>query len=610
MARPTEALGRLRGLSAQLLLLTVLPLTVLLIAVAFAGINLHQRDMRDLVGERDRRAVAVTAAALNEQIADRFTRLRALADRAAECGNGSPACQQRALATSDYLTADLDGGVALYDASGGRLAASQPAEAWLAALPPANWLAAVRTAGKPVILLPSPPAPPLPKLREKGMGGEGLIPIAAPSSDGRVIALGAFSAEALRSSLAPTGAGAQGRATLFLTDGQGGLLAAFGPAPAPTGSDLASHPGVAEALRGESGVSYVAIEGEEKVVAFAPVPLAGWALVLEEAWGDVVSPQMRLSQAAPLVLLPAVLVALVALAFGWSRVVHPLQALRERAARLGRDDWASIEQPVGGIEEIAELQHTLVNMARQVRTAREALEGYIADITAAQEEERRRLARELHDETIQSLVALNQRVQMARRALAHDPARADEKLAELHNLLTGAVAEVRRFSQALRPIYLEDLGLLPALEMLARDSALGDQSGAGPLKVTFETSGAPRRLPPAHELALYRIVQEALNNVSRHAQARTARVLVAFDAEGLTVQVSDDGEGFAMPAQVSDLAARGHFGLMGMRERAQLIGAHLSIRSQSGQGTTVEVRLNDQPRQIAGYEGDMTGKNR
>lgn len=594
MARPTEALGRLRGLSAQLLLLTVLPLTVLLIVVAFAGINLHQRDMRDLVGERDRRAVAVTAAALNEQIADRFARLRALADRAAECGSGSPACQQRALATSDYLTADLDGGVALYDASGGRLAASQPAEAWLAALPPASWLAAVRTAGKP-ILLPSPPASPLLKLGERGMGSEGLIPIAAPSGDGRVIALGTFSAEALRSALAPTGAGAQGRATLFLTDGQGDLLAAFGPAPAPTGSDLASHPGVAEALRGESGVSYVAIEGEEKVVAFAPVPLAGWALVLEEAWGDVVSPQMRLSQAAPLVLLPAVLVALVALAFGWRRVVQPLQTLRERAARLGRDDWASIEQPVGGIEEVAELQRTLVNMARQVRTAREALEGYIADITTAQEEERRRLARELHDETIQSLVALNQRVQMARRALAHDPARADEKLAELHNLLTDTVAEVRRFSQALRPIYLEDLGLLPALEMLAREQPWAAGSGQPTVQVTFETTGTPRRLPPAHELALYRIVQEALNNVSRHAQARTARVRVAFDAEGLTVQVSDDGEGFAMPAQVSDLAAHGHFGLMGMRERAQLIGAHLSIRSQLGRGTTVEVRLNDQP---------------
>ncbi len=562
----SKALGRLRGLSAQLLLLIVLPLTLLLVAVAFAGVSLHQRDMRELVGERDHRAVTITAAALSAQIEGRFHRLRALADRAVA------EAPDHALLASAYLIADFDAGVALYDAAGRVLAATPAAAGWQATSAAQTWLDAVRRSGKPLVL-------PL---------SEGIIPMAALSGDGQVIALGAFSVERLRSSLALTLINGHSRMTLLLSDSQGRLLAS--PDPSSAQIDLASYPGVAEALRGESGVSFVTVQGEERVIAFAPVPSVGWALVSEEAWGDVVSPQMRLSQAAPLVLLPAMLIALVALAFAWGRVVRPLQVLRERAAQLGRGDWQSIEQPVDGIEEVAALQRTLAHMARQVRRAREALESYIADITAAQEEERKRLARELHDQTIQSLVALNQRVQMARRALAHDPARADEKLAELQALLMETVAEVRRFSQALRPIYLEELGLVPALEMLARDSQAGTT-----MQVTFETVGTPRRLPPAAELAIYRIVQEALNNAARHAQARAAHVRLVFDGPGLVVQVSDDGVGFVVPEQVSELAARGHFGLMGMHERAHLIGARLAVRSQPGQGTIVEIRYAPPP---------------
>lgn len=557
----SKALGRLRGLSAQLLLLIILPLTLLLIAVAFAGVNLHQRDMRELVGERDRRAVTITATALSAQMENRFNRLRALADRAVA------ETPEHVLLASDYLLTDFDAGVALYDVAGRVLAATPAAAGWQATSAAQTWLDAARRSGKPAVL-------PL---------SAGIIPMAASSGDGQVMALGAFTVEGLRTWLAPALMNGHNRMTLLLSDPQGRLLAALGPSPAQ--SSLATYPGVAEALRGESGVSFVMVQGEERVIAFAPVPSTGWALVAEEAWADVVSPQMRLSQAAPLVLLPAMLIALVALAFAWGRVVRPLQTLRERAAQLGQGDWQSIEQPVGGIEEVVALQRTLAHMAQQVRRAREALEGYIADITAAQEEERKRLARELHDQTIQSLVALNQRVQMARRALAHDPARADEKLAELQALLMETVAEVRRFSQALRPIYLEELGLVPALEMLARDSQAGTA-----MQVTFETVGTLRRLPPAAELAIYRIVQEALNNAARHAQARAAHVRVAFDGPGLLVQVSDDGVGFVVPEQVSELAARGHFGLMGMHERAQLIGAHLAVRSQPAQGTTVEIR--------------------
>ena len=110
------------------------------------------------------------------------------------------------------------------------------------------------------------------------------------------------------------------------------------------------------------------------------------------------------------------------------------------------------------------------------------------------------------------------------------------------------------------------------------------------LEASCTIEGTVRRLVPEHELAVYRIVQEALNNVIRHAQATHVDVHLRF-ADQLSISICDDGVGFAMPDRVDALTDRGHFGLIGMRERAELIGARLSIHSSPGQGTLVEVTL-------------------
>jgi len=140
--------------------------------------------------------------------------------------------------------------------------------------------------------------------------------------------------------------------------------------------------------------------------------------------------------------------------------------------------------------------------------------------------------------------------------------------------------------RALRPIYLEDLGLLPALEMLTHDL----EKSAG-LRATFTSDGAAARLTPEREIAAYRCAQEALSNVARHAEARTVHVSATFGASEFVLRVQDDGKGFSAPERVSDLAAAGHYGLMGMQERAELIGGRLSIQSAPGSGTTVELRV-------------------
>jgi len=224
-------------------------------------------------------------------------------------------------------------------------------------------------------------------------------------------------------------------------------------------------------------------------------------------------------------------------------------------------------------------------MAHKVQSAQEGLHDYIGAITSAQEEERTRLARELHDETIQAVIALKQRVQLAQKSAKDQHGR--QSLKELEDLAERTVENLRRLTRALRPIYLEDLGLVTALEMLARET-----SQTKHVSVDFKQSGQERRLSREVELALYRIAQEALNNVVRHAKAKHATLSILFEKE-VSLEVTDDGIGFTLPKSPTDFAPSGHFGLLGIQERADLIGAKLEVQSEAGNGTRVSVRLAD-----------------
>jgi signal transduction histidine kinase len=326
-------------------------------------------------------------------------------------------------------------------------------------------------------------------------------------------------------------------------------------------------------------------------VAYSPIAPLGWALVLEEPWEMVATPTLRASQMAPLVLVPALVLAVVALWFGARQIVKPLQTLESQAATLAWGDFKTIEKPVGGIEEIRQLQAELVQMARKVRAAQQSLHGYIGAITAAQEEERRRLARELHDDTIQALIALKQRAQLTQLAAQAQPggpqtAPESEALQEIASLTEQTIENLRRLTRALRPIYLEDLGLVTALEMLARETGQ-----AANIAVEFQHQGPEKRLDPATELALYRMAQEAFSNIVRHAQASKASLKITFTPQAVTIQVTDNGQGFEVPRSPAEFAPSGHYGLLGLYERAELIGAALEIRSIPGDGAHLSISL-------------------
>ncbi len=225
------------------------------------------------------------------------------------------------------------------------------------------------------------------------------------------------------------------------------------------------------------------------------------------------------------------------------------------------------------------------NIARDVTRERRLAENlrlYARQITHAHEEERKRIARELHDDSIQALSILSRRVDelisaQSRWSKIIKPL--EEVRAEIDNVL----ARIRLFAQDLRPPTLDYLGLIPAVRELL--TQVGQQTG---IQADLRIEGEGRHFMPEDELLIYRIIQEALRNVWRHASAKQVHVAIRFNARSATVDVTDDGKGFVIGEDLRFVQA-GKIGLAGMQERADLLGGTLSIQSKPGQGTTVNL---------------------
>jgi two-component system sensor histidine kinase DegS len=207
---------------------------------------------------------------------------------------------------------------------------------------------------------------------------------------------------------------------------------------------------------------------------------------------------------------------------------------------------------------------------------------YLSQITKAQEEERKRIARELHDDTSQVLHAVSRQLDNFLRGSEHLAPSDVAFFKQLRQQLNDALEGVRRFSQALRPPMLDDLGLLPAVRWLA-----GEMAKLAEIEIDFKVAGAERRLPPEVELTLFRAIQEALGNVWRHAQASKAEVAVEFGQSKIMVSVSDNGKGFEPLEMMESLSHTGKLGLAGIEERMRLLGGSLKVQSEPGKGTTL-----------------------
>jgi PAS domain S-box-containing protein len=227
-------------------------------------------------------------------------------------------------------------------------------------------------------------------------------------------------------------------------------------------------------------------------------------------------------------------------------------------------------------------QHVARDISEQKRMG-ENLRFYLQQATRAQEEERKRISHELHDDTIQALVVLSRQLDaLATEKNLPEPVRL--RLEELWQQTDNIVQGVRRLSQDLRPAAIDRLGLLSAIQWYAEEVA--KYSGVA---TKVNVTGKEHRLPEEVAITLFRIIQEALRNVWRHSGATSAEINIEWFDKSTRVTVSDNGQGFKLPDKVGDLAKFGKLGLAGMQERAQLVGGTLAVQSAPGKGTTLTV---------------------
>jgi two-component system sensor histidine kinase UhpB len=278
--------------------------------------------------------------------------------------------------------------------------------------------------------------------------------------------------------------------------------------------------------------------------------------------------------------------------------LQPLHAVAHTVDRVVRGDLSARAQRVlftdPGIERLGD---TLNAMLDALQDYRAQLQKLSEQVLAAQEDERKRIARELHDETAQCLTTLLIRLKMLERA--RGPAELRGQLSELRELTVQTLEAVRDLAVELRPTTLDNLGLVAALEAYSEG-----YSSRIPIRMDFAAEGFAdqERLPPQAELVLYRIVQEALTNVARHAGATCVTVRLRRTPREVLATVADDGCGFAV-GEVMRSRERG-LGLFGMQERLALVQGQLTIDSAPGRGTCIQAivpfeaptRFNSEPR--------------
>jgi two-component system, NarL family, sensor histidine kinase DegS len=240
---------------------------------------------------------------------------------------------------------------------------------------------------------------------------------------------------------------------------------------------------------------------------------------------------------------------------------------------LRRDSRGDINGYEGSIRDITEWLH----LQRNLRV-------YTNEVTRAQENERLRVSRELHDGPLQEVLTISLDIEAAikRQALDHDSRVRDLEL--IKNRINSVAEDIVWTSHSLRPSVLDHLGFLPAVRVLVKDF-----SDTTRIETRINATGKLRRLSPDAELGLFRIVQEALNNVRKHSGATRVAVDVAYMARSVRVSITDNGKGFEVPRVLGDLASSGMLGLVGMQERAQLIDGRLMVDSDLGVGTKIAV---------------------
>ncbi|MCL4552369.1 MAG: histidine kinase [Candidatus Marsarchaeota archaeon] len=262
-----------------------------------------------------------------------------------------------------------------------------------------------------------------------------------------------------------------------------------------------------------------------------------------------------------------------------SILTKPISQLAQAARAVGKGDFFRWKTPAWAKDEIGALGAAFNDMSEELKRKEEMRAQLLAKVISAQEDERKRIARELHDETSQALTSLMVGLRLIEDS-SGDP-HIGEKVTELRALAARTLDEVHHLATALRPSLLDDLGLVAALQKY-----IGEYSVKMNINVDSHISLNGQHLPSDIETTVFRIVQESLTNITKYAQTKNVSIVVQYRGSSLVAIIEDDGNGFNV-GEVMSSPNEKNLGLLGMYERASLSGGKLTIESQRGAGTTV-----------------------
>lgn len=575
-------ISQLRAQAIALILLLLFLMTALTVGVAFLA---YRQVSQTLAQSRDQELAIVGAERLSQQMESLVRGLLVLADQP-EMQSGEPTLQEATLNRGRELVSSFtnrDGGVIIIDANG-FVSVTKPFRPDLIGqdFSQEPYFQQAKTFKNFVFT---------DVIKEPGTNQD-VIVIAAPiinrfNDEFVGVIAGRFyiAFQGLGREIEKLQVGEKG--STYLVDSNGYLI--YHPIDYLIGTDFGYREAVQQLKTGDREGAITSLENNQlsTVEGYAVVPITGWGLVIGEPWSQVVEPAQTSLRPVIIVLLMGLFVVAIVVSLGVRRVTDPIQNLVTQTRQVATGDYDA-KVTVSRIKEIKELGTAFNEMVQQIGKYRAGVRQYVADITHTQEEERKRIARDLHDDTVQSLIAIGQRIELVKGTL-DNPTEARSRLTELRTMVTGTIASVRQFSRDLRPLTLEDLGLVASMQYLVNQLAQSEG-----IEVNFKIDGDPEGLTNDMEVAIYRILQEALNNVKKHARATEVNVWTQFSKRYVRLTVQDNGQGFEVPEAITDFASAGNFGMMGLQERAQLFGGDVTILSTPGKGTTIRLVM---PRQ-------------
>lgn len=569
--------SRFRSLLAQSFLWILLPLSLVMVAVLLVGIVSYNNVVSSLLIDRDRQLATFSAERISQILLDYARSLQELGERAFPDGDLRAASKLDVQLEESPEIAELFNAGIMVTNSDGAVLSVEPQ-----GLAPTKQVVAAESYFQD---LSDEIRPTFSDVLSDLRTGQDMIIIAAPISDARHRLIGALlgavhlHTTTLADPVLSLSVGDEGFA--YMVDRHG--TAIFHPDTSQIGAGFVDREAVGRVIRGESaGLMWESPDEGRIVQGYAPIAGTGWGLIVREPWEDVIDPVRTFRILATLVVVLALAAATYFLWQGGLRITRPIRELVVQTGELATGEKTNAVS-LSGILEIDQLAQAFDRMSDQIYSYRAGLRRYAGSIISSQEEERKRIGRELHDETIQSLIAIRRYSELYQQA--KDATARQAAMAELQRMLEETIRGIRDINRDLRPLILEDLGFVPAVETQLNSLRTNE------LQVDFTVSGSARPLPPEYELALFRITQEAANNIKKHAQASEVDVSLEFSDAAVVLQIRDNGVGFSPPDSLTELAQGDQFGLLGVQERAWSLAGSLELTSADQAGTYLRVTL-------------------